>query len=269
MLPAPCPTVEVVPNFGVWVVVGREGEEKDLGLGLGEPLGDSGLKSLASLVPFGVKTFGRALAFELSADAHEMLGRVPDKLGVVEPKIVDLLGPVPNGALVDCRLAKGDIDAKAENPAYERTSVRFHFEGQSMSRGPKNPETYKLRCWRGGGSRLRIRSRLGRLQLRVFFDNSSLHRSLVVLQSFLEGPGRGPWGTVASLALEGFLGAIHFNRPLSIGPSGLPGAVHFVGRSAIICTTHGPNHGGRLVLNTFHGRRFGHFEGHVASGWWG
>ena len=160
MLPAPCPTVEVVPNFGVWVVVGREGEEKDLGLG--EPLGVSGLKSLASLVPFGVKTFGRALAFALSADAHEMLGRVPDKLGDVEPKMVDLLGPVPNGALVDCRLAKGDIDAKAENPAYERTSVRFHFEGQSMSRGPKNPETYKLRCWRGSSSRLRIRSRLGR-----------------------------------------------------------------------------------------------------------
>ena len=269
MLPEPCPTVEVVPNFGVLVAVEREGEEKDLGFDLGEPLGDAGLKSLVSVVPFGVKTLGRVLAFGLNADAHEMVGRFPDTLGVVEPKMVDLLGPVPNGALVDCRLAMGDIDAKAENPAYERTSVRFYCKGQSTSQGPKNLETYKLRYWGGSSSRLRIRGRLGRLHLRVFFDNSRLHRTFVVLQSFLEGPGRGPWGTVASLALEGFLGAIHFNRPLSIGPSGLPGAVHFVGRSAIICTTHGLNHGGRLVLNTFHGRRFGHFDGHVASGWLG
>jgi hypothetical protein len=68
-----------------------------------------------------VKTLGRVLAFELKADAHETLGRAPEKLGVVEPKIVDLLGPEPKGAFVDCTVAKGDIDAKAENPAYERT----------------------------------------------------------------------------------------------------------------------------------------------------
>jgi len=148
MLPAPWPTVEVVPNFGVWVGVPREGEEKDLGLGLGEPLGDAGLKSLISAAPFGVKTLGRVSALELNADAHEMLGRVPEMPGVVEPKIVDLLGPEPKGALVDCTLAKGDIDAKAENPAYERRSVRLHCEGQSTSRGPENPETYKLQCWR-------------------------------------------------------------------------------------------------------------------------
>jgi hypothetical protein len=103
--------------------VPREGEEKDLGFGLGEPLGDAGLKSLPPAVPFGVKTLGRVLAFEFNAVAHERLGRAPDKLGDVEPKMVDLLGPVPNGALVDCTLAKGDIDAKAENPAYERASV--------------------------------------------------------------------------------------------------------------------------------------------------
>lgn len=229
MLPAPCPTVEVVPNFGVWVGVPREGEEKDLGFGLGESLGDADLKSLMSSVPFGVKTLGRVLVFELNADAHEMLGRAPDKLGAMEPKIVDLLGPEPNGALVDCKLAKGDIDAKAENPAYEITSVQLHCEGQSTSRGPKNLETYKLRCWCRSSCRLRIRSRLGRLHLRVFFDDSRLHRALVVLQSFLEGSGRGPRETVASLALEGFLGAIYLNRPFSIGLSGLPRAVDLVG----------------------------------------
>lgn len=121
MLPAPWPTVDGAPNFGVWFAGLREGEEKDLGFGFGEPLGDTGLKSLTSTVSFGVKTLGRLLAFETKADAHDPLGRDPEKLGVVEPKIVDLLGPVPNGAFVDCTVAKGDIDAKAENPAYERT----------------------------------------------------------------------------------------------------------------------------------------------------
>lgn len=111
----------MVPNLGVWVAGLREGEEKDLGFGLGEPLGDAGLKSLTSVVSFGVKTLGRLLAFEINADAHEMLGRAPEKLGDVEPKIVDLLGPVPKGAFVDCTVAKGDIEAKAENPAYEGT----------------------------------------------------------------------------------------------------------------------------------------------------
>lgn len=95
----------MVPNFGVWVAVPREGVEKDLGFGFGESLGDAGLKSLSSVVPFWVKTLGKLFAFELNADAHEMLGRVPEKLGVVEPKIADLLGPVPKGAFVDCTLA--------------------------------------------------------------------------------------------------------------------------------------------------------------------
>jgi hypothetical protein len=130
MLPAPWPTVEVVPNLGVWVAAEKEGVPKeDLGFGLGELLGDAGVKSLTSVVSFGVKTFGRVLAFGLNADAHETLGRDPEKVGVVEPKMVDLLGPEPKGAFVDCTLAKGNIDAKAENPAYERTSVQSYYEG--------------------------------------------------------------------------------------------------------------------------------------------
>ena len=93
MLPAPWPTAEVVPNFGVWVAAPREGVPKDLGFALGEPLGDAGFNSLTSSISCGVKTLGRVLAFGLNADVHEMRGRDPEKLGVVEPKIVDLLAP--------------------------------------------------------------------------------------------------------------------------------------------------------------------------------